>query len=591
MNYIVDAKQMREIDRRTIEEIGIPALVLMERAAEAVAAQAEKMAEEFGGRKSAQILAVCGSGGNGGDAAAAARILHLRGYSVEILAAFRGWNGVLDGKEDTAGQPADGEGTVQRPVCGEGTVQQSAGGKETAQQPACGEGTAQQPAGGKETAQQPACGESTARQLAIAAKCGVPECARTGKGIDFSSYHILLDGIFGVGLSREITGEYRELIEKMNGSGAKILAVDIPSGIDGSSGRCLGVCVNADCTVTFGEKKLGQLVYPGAGACGELLLADIGFPPFLTAEAEKMSDCSYLTYTEEDICRLPARHAHSHKGSYGRVLIFAGSEEMTGAAYLAAAAACRCGTGLVKLVSAPGCADTVRRMLPEALVQELPEALAQKQTEVLHSFWREQVDWADAVLAGPGIGTGEAARRALSALLDAAGKQKKPLVLDADALNLLAKELGDAAGSGETEAEQRLSRLSRLLPEGTVLTPHPKELSRLTGRPVSMICEHFVDTAKQCLYNNKLIYVLKDARTIVAGEGALYVNTSGCDGMATGGSGDVLAGMIAGLLTGMEPAPAARLGVYLHGLAGERAARERGRRGMLAGDIVEALRW
>ncbi|MDE7300028.1 MAG: NAD(P)H-hydrate dehydratase [Lachnospiraceae bacterium] len=581
MNYIVDAKQMREIDRRTIEEIGIPALVLMERAAQAVAAQAEKMAEEFGGRKAARILAVCGSGGNGGDAAAAARILHLRGYSVEILAAFRGWNDVPDGKEDTAGQSSCGESTAQRP----------AGGEETAQQPACGEGTAQQSTSRENTVQRPACGESTARQLAIAAKCGVPECARTGKGIDFSSYHILLDGIFGVGLSREITGEYRELIEKMNGSGAKILAVDIPSGIDGSSGRCMGVCVNAECTVTFGEKKLGQLVYPGAGACGELILADIGFPPFLTAEVEKMSDCSYLTYTEEDICRLPARHAHSHKGSYGRVLIFAGSEEMTGAAYLAAAAAYRCGTGLVKLVSAPGCVDTVRRMLPEALMQELPETLVQEQTEALCSFWKEQVDWADAVLAGPGIGTGEAARRALSALLDVAGDRKKPLVLDADALNLLAAELGDAAGSGAAETEQRLSRLSRLLPEGTVLTPHPKELSRLIGQPVSQICEHFVDTAKQCLYNNKLIYVLKDARTIVAGEGTLYVNTSGCDGMATGGSGDVLAGIIAGFLTGMEPAPAARLGVYLHGLAGECAARERGRRGMLAGDIVEALRW
>ncbi len=543
MNYIVDAQQMREIDRRTIEEIGIPALVLMERAAEAVAAQAEKMAEETGGRQGTRILAVCGAGGNGGDAAAAARILYLRGYSVELLEAFR----------------EEGAGRV--------------------------------------------CGETAAKQLEIAENCGVPKCAGTGKGIDFSSYHILLDGIFGVGLSREITGKYHALIGKMNGSGAKILAVDIPSGIDGSTGRSMGINVTADCTVTFGERKLGQLVYPGAGACGALITADIGFPPFLTEEAERASDCAYLTYGREDIRRLPERSPRSHKGSCGRVLIFAGSEEITGAAFLASAAACRMGSGLVKLVSAPGCIDTVRRMLPEALMQKLPDA-----QEALYSFWKQQVEWADAVLAGPGLGTGERTRSALHALLNAVREGKKPLVLDADALNLLARELGESAEAGGTEAiepgssaetggigegtmQGRLERLSCLLPAGTVLTPHPKELSRLTGQPVSRICEHFVDTAKQCIYNSRLIYVLKDARTIVAGEGALYVNTSGCDGMATGGSGDVLAGMIAALLTGMKPVQAARLGAYLHGLAGEKAAEERGCRGMLAGDIVEALRW
>ncbi len=585
MNYIVDAQQMREIDRRTIEEIGIPALVLMERAAEAVAAQAEKMAEETGGRQGTRILAVCGAGGNGGDAAAAARILYLRGYSVELLEAFR---------EEGSGR---------------------------------------------------ACSETAAKQLEIAENCGVPKCAGTGKGIDFSSYHILLDGIFGVGLSREITGKYHALIGKMNGSGAKILAVDIPSGIDGSTGRSMGINVTADCTVTFGERKLGQLVYPGAGACGALITADIGFPPFLTEEAERASDCAYLTYGREDIRRLPERSPRSHKGSCGRVLIFAGSEEITGAAFLASAAACRMGSGLVKLVSVPGCIDTVRRMLPEALMQKLPDA-----QEALYSFWKQQVEWADAVLAGPGLGNGERTRGALHALLNAVREGKKPLVLDADALNLLARELGESAEAGSTEAkepgesaetdgteaiepgesaetdgteaiehggsaemgsteakepgssaetggimggtmQERLERLSCLLPAGTVLTPHPKELSRLTGQPVSRICEHFVDTAKQCIYNNRLIYVLKDARTIVAGEGALYVNTSGCDGMATGGSGDVLAGMIAALLTGMEPVQAARLGVYLHGLAGENAAEERGCRGMLAGDIVEALRW
>lgn len=522
MNYIVNAEQMQEIDRRTIEEIGIPSLVLMEKAAEALAAEAGDMAACGNNKAQTRILAVCGTGGNGGDAIAAARILHFRGYRVSL------W---LAGEESR--------------MTG-----------------------------------------SALQELKIAGKCGVPEIRQTGTEPDFGEYDILLDGLFGVGLSREITGHYRETIEKMNASGARILAVDIPSGIHAGTGECMGVCIQAERTVTFGERKIGQLLYPGAAACGRLITADIGFPPFLTEQVvreqkeDKSRNICCMSCGAEDIARLPVRTAYSNKGTYGKVLVIAGSEEVTGAAYLAARAAYQCGVGLVKLLSSPGCISTVRHLLPELLTGVLPE----EEYEFAERI-RKETAWADVILAGPGIGTGERAKKILTCSINEAANQKKPLLLDADALNLL------AAGLRQTKTGERIKELAGLLPAGTVLTPHLKELSRLTGLETGWIAAHLIDTAKQCTYNNELIYVIKDARTITAYRDEFCLNTSGCDGMATGGSGDVLAGMIAGLMTGMKPEEAAGLGVYLHGLSGEKAAERAGRRGMLAGDILEAFHY
>ncbi len=542
MDYIVDEKQMQQIDRYTIEQIGIPALVLMEKAAEAVAEQVKYLIAKLSVKKeTARILAVYGTGGNGGDAIAAARLLHLEGYCVNLYAA------------DNSAQ-----------LC-----------------------------------------ETAAAELKIAKNCSVPEVSGTDKELDFASYHILVDGIFGVGLSRTIEGKYRDLIERINASKAKILAVDIPSGVHAGTGRCLGVCVQADCTVTFGARKVGQLLYPGAEYCGRLVCTDIVFPPFVIEKVVKKLEYAYFTYTKKDIDQLPPRKQYSNKGTYGKVLVFAGSKEVFGAAYLSACAAYKCGVGLVKLVSARECIEMVGKMLPEALMQAIPENGGDK------DFWNLQIDWADAVLAGPGIGTKDMAKNALTNLIAALKDRQKPFILDADALNLLAMWL-DGTWNGfdqsavpfkeddnfiknkkqeEFPLRERLAKLCALLPEKTVLTPHIKELSRLTKKPVSQIVEDFVDTAKQCLYNRELIYVLKDARTIVVGDGEIYINTSGNSGMATGGSGDVLAGMIAGLSVGVGTLKAARLSVYLHGLAGDKAAEEYGERGMLAGDILRAFYW
>lgn len=551
MRYVADAVQMKEIDRRTSKEIGIPPIVLMEKAAERIAQCAVAMLHGLGygggvsggagedknlstGMKSSgrqaggrgRVLAIYGAGGNGGDAVAAARLLHIRGFAVTLLPA--------DGKEPSA---------------------------------------------------------LTGQELWIARKCGVPEWEGTCNNIDFLAYDIILDGIFGIGLSREVAGEYRTLIEQINASKTPVLAIDIPSGIHAGTGECLGVAVKADQTVTFGEYKVGHFLYPGAAYCGKLTLADAGFVPKICRQVFRNAAYHYTTYERADVpWLLPERVVRSHKGSYGKVLVFAGSDEVTGAAYLAAKAAYRCGVGLVKLVSTAACLDVVRRMLPEAFCEEIP---AEGQEE----FWNRQVGWADAVLAGPGIGTGQDAAEALTGLLDAMQKTRRtpkknadtpPLVLDADALNLLAARC-DLASGGAAAMQERLSFLEAKLVKGTILTPHPKELSRLTGCPVEQVTKHFIDTAKQCGYNKKLVYVLKDAHTLVVHGDEIYINRSGCDGMATGGSGDVLAGMVAGLCVKKAPFEAAKAGVFLHGLAGERAQEKCGCRAMLAGDILDGM--
>lgn len=551
MRYVADAVQMKEIDRRTSEEIGIPPIVLMEKAAEGIARCAVAMLARMGcgggtpakmeenGNPAAgaglngsggRVLAIYGAGGNGGDAVAAARLLHLWGFDVTLLPA--------DGKEPSA---------------------------------------------------------LTKQELSIAEKCGVPEWEGTCNNIDFPAYDMILDGIFGIGLSREVSGGYRVLTERINASGTPVLAIDIPSGIHAGTGECLGVAVKAEQTVTFGEYKVGHFLYPGAAYCGKLTLVDAGFVPKICKQVFFGAACRYTIYERTDVpWLLPERVTRSHKGSYGKVLVWAGSDKVTGAAYLAAKAAYRCGVGLVKLVSTGTCLDVVRRMLPEAFCEEIPR-------EGQEEFWDRQVGWADAVLAGPGIGTGQDAAGALAGLLDALLKIRRntkkntkrdagmpALVLDADALNLLAAR-ADLAFGGAATFQERLCFLEAKLPKGTVLTPHPKEFSRLSGCPVEQITGHLIDMAKQCGYNRELVYVLKDAHTLVVCGDEIYINLSGCDGMATGGSGDVLAGMIAGLCVKKEPFAAAKAGVFLHGLAGERAQEKCGCRAMLAGDILDGM--
>lgn len=507
MRYALDAVQMKNLDKKTIEQIGIPAMVLMERAALFVAEHVREHA-----KPTDKIIAVCGTGNNGGDGIAAARILHLWGYEVTI--------GIVGDMEKFSKE----------------------------------------------------CRE----QWKIAKNLGLS--IRTEW--ELSEYNILIDGIFGIGLSKPVSGEYAKVIQSINLSDCYVVSVDIPSGVSASHGQVLGCAVKASVTITFGEQKLGLLLYPGATYAGKVLIADIGFAQ------EKLDSLTYRYYDESDFDKLPIRMPYSNKGSYGRVLVIAGTETMIGAAYFSAAAAYRMGAGLVKILTAKNAIPVLQGMLPEALFAAYDGAGCEEQI-------KKALEFATVIVIGPGLSTEATAKKLL---LQVCKEVKVPLIVDADGINLLAQVVDEKKPSiskitDEVERlYQRISCIKEILPEGTILTPHLKELSRLTLYPVNKIPSNLIDIASYCTYNNLMIYVLKDSRSIVASKDLRYINVSGTHGMATGGSGDVLTGIIAGLIAqGLEAGKAATLGVYLHGLAGEKAANVKSTYSMLAEDIIEAL--
>lgn len=508
MKYAVDSKSMKKIDDYTVENIKIPALVLMERAA---LKTAEAMLSYI--NKNDHIIVVCGPGNNGGDGIATGRILSLWGYQVAILFPF-----------DEV----------------------------------------------KATSQ-------TKAQLEIARNLGLrfEHCNK------LSEYNIIIDAIFGVGLSREVTGDYEALIQLINQrhsqGRARVIAIDIPSGVSADHGRIMNIAVRADFTITFGFMKLGLLLYPGAEYAGEVTVADIGFPEI----ALQQVDLTHFYYEREDLEQLPLRPMYSHKGSFGKVLVIAGSKGMSGAAYLSAKAAYRMGAGLVKVLTDQENRIVLQTSLPEALYEEYNwEGLTKEEWELK---LKQVIKWATVVVIGPGLGKSQ-----LSAdLLELVRKEASvPLIIDADGLNLLSDQM-DRLG---LDSQSRWTYLNENLRENTILTPHLMELSRLLGIDLAELRNNLIDTAGQYSYNSKLILIMKDARTIVANHGKAYINISGNQGMATGGSGDVLTGIIAGLIAqGMAQQEAACLGVYIHGLSGDEAADRHGSYSIMAHDLIDSL--
>ena len=287
----------------------------------------------------------------------------------------------------------------------------------------------------------------------------------------------------------------------------------------------------------------------------------------------KKYDGKVTLFDKDEEVKLPERSTWSNKGSYGKLLIIAGNRGCTGAGYLTAHAAFMAGTGMVKVLTCAETASLLNSKQPEAMTGILFTEDGYD-AEIL----KAGIDWADSILIGPGIGQSESSLAVLKAVL-ASGK---PLTVDADALNLIAGMIGTG--------DNRARRIAELFFAPAVLTPHMGELSRLTGREVSDLKAHIFDTAYEYTYNNILTYVCKDARTVVASSGRLHVNTNGNSGMATAGSGDVLAGLIAGLsAAGMEPYEAARSGVYIHAMAGDAAAAASCEDCITAGDIAEHL--
>jgi NAD(P)H-hydrate epimerase len=379
---------------------------------------------------------------------------------------------------------------------------------------------------------------------------------------------VVVDALFGTGLTRPVEGFYREVIEFVNSLPAPRVALDLPSGLDADTGHPLGACVRAQVTVTFILPKLGLAVYPGAEYAGKVYVAPLTTPPFLEVE---------IPYEVADFETLRAflhpRRQDTHKGTYGHLLVLAGSPGKTGAATLSALGALRVGTGLVT-VGVPASLNPIfETNLIEAMTEPLPETPR-------HTLGREALEPALAVLSdrktalviGPGISTGEdTASFVREVLLEA----RVPVVVDADALTCLAQDLGV------------LLRMKA----PCVLTPHPGEMSRLSGVATAEIQSNRPRVARDFAAKYNVYLVLKGARTVVASpDGKVFINPTGNAGMASGGMGDVLSGAVGGFLAQrIPPMQAALLGVFLHGLAGDLARREAGEAGMIATDVAARL--
>lgn len=402
--------------------------------------------------------------------------------------------------------------------------------------------------------------EQTQMQYEMLEAYGIPVVSR----IPALQYTLIIDAVFGIGLSREVEGHWREEIKLLNMMEGYKVAVDIPSGIHADNGRMMGCAFRADMTVTFAYAKTGLLLYPGCEYAGEMIVRDIGI------DANSWFDAKPTAYAceEADISRIPARKKHSNKGTYGKVLVVAGKHNMAGAAYFSGKAAAMTGCGLVKIFTAEENRTIIQSLLPEAILETWTA-----DGVVFDRKMAFCVSWADVIVLGPGLGTNSSAEAIVNAILKSA---VCPIILDADAINILAK---NAQALRECRGK-------------VILTPHMGEMARLTGKTVSELLPSKAVSAATIAREYHAICVLKDAETVTAlPDGIYYINTSGNNGMATAGAGDVLTGIIAGLIAqGMQPEEAAPLGVYLHGRAGDVMVEETGCYSMMASDIIEGIR-
>lgn len=377
---------------------------------------------------------------------------------------------------------------------------------------------------------------------------------------------IIIDAIFGTGFAGGMRLPYSQIINEINQSDIPIIAVDTPSGLDGATGKVAEPCVKADLTVTFGLPKIGQVMYPGKSHCGFLEIADIGYPDSLDDDVH-----THLVTDKAAAALLPYRKPDSNKGDFGKLFVLAGSTGLTGAAYMTSLAAYRCGTGLVVLGCPKSLYPIMAAKLTEVMTKPFPD-VAKKGCLALRGLGeiKKQIEWADAIAMGPGIGTHHETTELVQRLCRYI---EKPMVVDADGLNILAKNL-DCLKDHKRQM---------------VISPHPGEFSRLTGKSIEDIIENRIELASAFAREYSLCVILKGAPSIVARQsGSIYINYSGNEGMATGGSGDVLTGLIGGFLAqGVCYGDAAVLATYVHGLAGDIAAEAYGSRGMIAGDILE----
>ena len=490
MQLWVNAAQMKAADQYTIQKLEVPSLELMEHAAQACVQVLEDEKVDL-----SHVCVVCGSGNNGGDGFAIARILQNNRYSVETFC---------------VGNPEHYTEETQEQM----HRLQECGGKIT---------------------------------------YGMPQ---------EDSYSVIIDAVFGVGLIRKVEGRYRQVIEQMNRMRGTKFAVDIPSGLSATTGCILGCAFKADYTVTFQLKKIGLELSQGRTMAGRVIVPDIGISTDSICEDQEI-----VRTAGKDIYRkmLPDRPEDSNKGTYGRLLVIAGSKGMAGAAYLNAHAAYMTGAGLVRIYTSSDNREILQTLLPEAIITTYEEYNKEELLSLL--------TWADSVCIGSGLGMSRLSEKILKTVIEYV---KVPCLIDADGLNLLA---------------ENKNYLNQMAERRFVITPHMKEMSRLTGTPVEELKADRIQILKDFISRYRITCVLKDSRTLIASEEkGIRMNLTGNSAMAKAGSGDVLAGVISGwMVQGKEAEDAAELGTYIHGLSGDLAKFEKGVYSVMARDLIEYI--
>lgn len=380
-----------------------------------------------------------------------------------------------------------------------------------------------------------------------------------------SSCDAIVDGIFGTGLSREAGGIYRDVIQLINESGKKVFSIDIPSGVNGDTGQVMGVAVKSDYTVTYGLPKIGNMLYPGFDLCGKLYVSHISFPPSLyNTESIKVEI--------NDLVELPRRGGDTHKGSYGKALLIAGSSSYLGAPYFSALSFLKTGGGLSYLATPKSMAPFLASKGSELVLIPQQEtdsgSLALENKEELVEFSRK----VDMVIVGPGLSLNDETQELVRELVR---EIKVPLLIDGDGITAIASDLGIIK---KREAE-------------TILTPHSGEMARLANLEVEEVNRDKVSVLQKTARDLNAIIVFKGAHSLTSyPDERVYINTSGNPGMATAGSGDALTGAIAAMYgVGLPLREAVRIGVFIHGFSGDLAAREKGEDGITAQDILDYL--
>ncbi len=506
---LLNAAESRELDRISQENYGIPSYSLMTRAGEAVASA---LVERFPDA-AADVLVVAGKGNNGGDGFVAARRLIQDGFAVRAV---------------LVGRAADLKGDAARAY-------------------------AEFRASGGKAIEAP--GESS-----------LDSALRIRPGA-------VVDAIFGTGLNAEVKDGPRRAIELVNSFAVPTVAVDIPSGVNSDTGAVMGAAVQASLTVTFGFAKFGHVSYPGAGRCGALQIADIGFAPRAIDELSprgrflERADLRHL---------IRARPVDAHKGMYGHPLVIAGSRGKSGAVLLASRAALRTGAGLVTAAVPESIQPIVAAGQAELMTEPIADRDGHFDGAHAPAALKMLLDGKNALIVGPGIGVSDDTKRLIEWLISDASERERPMLIDADGLNALA-----AIGC---EALKRARGAA-------VLTPHPGEAARLLGVTPALINDDRVSAARTLAERTGATVLIKGARSVIASpDGAIYVNSTGNPGMSTPGMGDALSGMVGALLgQHLRPLDALALGVFLHGYAADRVAARMGRVGYIAGDLIDEL--